>query len=39
MTDGLELIKWAVKQCDLKGLPPLDCNILMFIRKWDGGKA
>jgi hypothetical protein len=29
---GLELIAWAVKQCELKHLPPHDGNILNFIR-------
>jgi hypothetical protein len=32
--NGLELIAWAVKQCELAKLPPLDSNILMFIRDW-----
>jgi hypothetical protein len=31
--NGTELIKWAVNQCVLNNLPPLDCNVLMFIRE------
>lgn len=31
---GIELIAWAVGECDKKALPPTDANILMFIREW-----
>jgi hypothetical protein len=36
---GNELIAWAVGQCKLKGIPPSDANILMFIRQWPGVKS
>lgn len=31
---GLEIIAWAVKQCEHQRIPPTDANIMMFIRQW-----
>ncbi len=29
---GLDLIVWAVKRCEVAGVPPTDAAILEFIR-------
>jgi hypothetical protein len=31
---GIEIINWAVYQCEKANLPPTDANLLMFIREW-----
>jgi hypothetical protein len=35
MMTGKTLIAWAVEKCHVDGVPPLDCNVLMYIRSCD----
>lgn len=35
MMNGLQIIAWAVKQCEERKIPPHDGNILIFIRQWQ----